>query len=360
MEQLSLKELIFSLCGIMSVSGFEERGTKELFSLLGAYFDKTETDSVGNHFLYKYSKRENAPTVLVDAHFDEIGLIVTDALDGGFVRVANMGGIDPSIMQGADAVIYADEPLRAVVASTPPHLRKGDGKELPDMTEMLIDTGFDLKREELLKKIPVGTPVGFPPSYCTLSCEGDNGVSMCGKSFDDKACGAAAAYAIIGTPAEELAASVCLLLSSYEETSRLGGVYPASYRVNPDYALVLDVNLARVPSTKAYETVPYAKGISVSMSAATDRALTRETVALCEEREIPYCKVAAASSTGTNAPSVNLSREGIPVVDVGLPLKNMHTYNEVISQKDVDALVALVGAFITSERLARLFGREGA
>ena len=74
----------------------------------------------------------------------------------------------------------------------------------------------------------------------------------------------------------------------------------------------------------------------------------------------PFCAVAAPTSTGTNATSVNLVRDGVPVVDVGLPLKNMHTYNEVLSMKDADALVKLVKAFICSEKIAEAFRKEGA
>lgn len=357
---ISLKELIFSTSSIMSVSGFESRGKNALNSLIGEYFDRYETDAVGNHYFYKDCGKKDAPTVLVDAHFDEIGFIVTETLDGGFLRITSMGGVDPAIMQASDVVIYAQEKIRGVVASTPPHLIKGDGKKLPSINEMLIDTGLELDKEALAKVIPIGTPVGFPENYGTLSCNGENGEILVGKSFDDKACGACAAFAVINTKKEDLAANVCLLFSAYEETSRLGGVSPATYRVYPDYALVIDVNLARVPDTKAIDTVPFAKGISISISAATDRRLTQMTRALCEEKGIPFCTVAAPASTGTNAASVNLIRDGVPVVDVGLPLKNMHTYNEVLSMKDTEALAELVRAFICSEKIAESFGKESA
>ena len=132
----------------------------------------------------------------------------------------------------------------------------------------------------------------------------------------------------------------------------------AVWRVRPDYAMVVDVNLARVPDTKDFETVPFGKGISISASAATDRRLTRATRALCEEKQIPFSMIAAPSSTGTNAASVNLVGAGVPVVDVGLPLKNMHTYEEILCEQDVRALCDLVRAFVTSETLAATFGGE--
>ena len=165
-----------------------------------------------------------------------------------------------------------------------------------------------------------------------------------------------AAYAIAHTPTEALAADVALLLSSYEETSAKGGVAPAAYRLRPDYAMVIDVNLATVPDVPKRETVPLGKGVSLSVSAATDRRLTRMTQELCREREIAHTMIAAPSSTGTNAISLNLVRGGVGVVDVGLPLRSMHTYNEVISLTDAASLCELVRAFITSEAIAEAFG----
>ncbi len=358
-QPTTLRTWIETLCGMMSVSGFETRSDEALRVMLASYFDEIETDAVGNHLLYRRCGKQNAPTVLVDAHFDEIGFLVTAVLDGGFLKIAPLGGVDPSIMQAADVIVYGREAMRGVVVSTPPHLRPRDEKgKLPAVEDMMIDVGYDLPADELSKLIPIGTPVGFAPYYTELACGNEGEKCLSGKSFDNKACAAAAAYAIANTPREELAADVCLLLSSYEETSRLGGVTAAVYRVRPDYAMVVDVNLAHVPDTKDYETVPFGKGVSISASAATDRRLTRATRTLCEKHEIPFSMIAAPSSTGTNAASVNLVGAGVPVVDVGLPLKNMHTYEEILCLQDVTALYDLVRAFVTDPALAETFGAE--
>ncbi|MBE6546120.1 MAG: hypothetical protein E7668_01605 [Ruminococcaceae bacterium] len=348
-KQQELKEQILSLCGIMSVSGFEPRATEAIREKLGAAFDELTVDAVGNHLLVKRCGRAKAPLVLVDAHFDEIGMLVTELCEDGFVRVASVGGLSATVLQAADVILYGKEPVRGVVTSTPPHLKKNDEESLPEAEELLVDTGYS--KERLAELVSVGTPVGFSPCYSELL-----GGCLAGKSFDNKACAAIAAYAIAHTPKERLAADVAFLLSSYEETSAKGGVSAATYRLQPDYAMVIDVNLATVPDVPKRETVPLGAGVSLSVSAATDRRLTAMTRALCEDRAIPHTMIAAPSSTGTNATSVNLVRGGIPVVDVGLPLRSMHTYNEVISLKDAQALCELVEAFIGSQRLADTFG----
>lgn len=344
-----LKKELFSLCGVMSVSGFESLAADEIRTRYGASFDRIEQDPVGNHLLYRGCGRENAPTILIDAHFDEIGMMVTKICEGGFLRFTSVGGLSRSVLQGADVVVYGTRPLRGVITSTPPHLRGSGEDTLPAPEELFIDVGYP--KEELEALIPVGTPVGFAPRYRELA-----GGALAGKSFDNKACGAIAAYAVANTPKERLAGNVVLLLSAFEETARIGGVAPGTLTADPDYAMVIDVNLARVPHTPKSETVPLRGGVSLAWSAATDRALTAMTETLCREQEIPYVTVAAPSSTGTNSPTLNLVGRGVPVVDVGLPLRNMHTYYEVIAPEDAESLCRLVEAFIADPAIALRFG----
>lgn len=348
MKTDGLKKFIFELCSVMSVSGFEKRGTDELTRLTAGMLDAPAVDGVGNHLFVKKCGKENAPKVLIDAHFDEIGMIVTEVCDNGFLRIAPLGGIDVSIMQAADVIVYGKERVRGVIASTPPHLAKSD--ELPKPEEVIVDTG--LSTEKAKELVDIGAPVGFAPVYGEML----NG-RLVGKSFDDKACAACAIWAVANTPAEELAADVYVLLSAVEETNRLGGVTPAAHSVYPDYAMVVDVNLGRVPDTKSYETVELDGGVSLSVCAATHIGLTRDTEKLCADKEIPCVMVAAPRGTGTNATSLNLVRCGVPVVDVGLPLASMHTYNEVITMADAEALVRLISEFISSEELAGKYKR---
>ncbi len=348
MNRENLKQAIVSLCSIMSVSGFETHHTDTLTEAIAPYFDEHRTDAVGNHLFIRRCGKEGAPLLMIDTHYDEIGMLVTDLCEGGFLKFTSVGGLSPSVLQGADVVIYGEKTLRGVITSTPPHLRAAGDDKLSDPEELLIDTG--LGKALLSELCPVGTPVGFAPLYGELL-----GDRLMGKSFDNKACAATAILAIAETPKERLAADVALCLSCYEETSALGGIAPAVYDLSPNYALVADVNLAGVPDTPKRETVPLGEGISISVSAATDRRLTRMTELLCRDAEIPHCMIAAPTSTGTNAATVQLVGKGVPVVDVGLPLASMHTYNEVISLADCESLGRLISEFICSEALANAF-----
>ena len=119
----------------------------------------------------------------------------------------------------------------------------------------------------------------------------------------------------------------------------------------------ITLNLGRVPGTKNEDTVEMGKGPSITLSAVTDRKLTSMLCELADKHSIPYQVSVAPSSTGTNAVGVQLARDGIPVVDVGLPLASMHTYNEIISLDDAKALSDLVSAFVCDANIAKCFKR---
>lgn len=348
---MELKNLIVDLSSLMSIGGFERFEREKLLSMVGDSFDESYLDNVGNQIFLKRCGRSGAPKIMLDAHMDEIGMYVTEILDGGFLRVINIGGIDTGILQASDVIIYGkEERLFGVIASTPPHLASGDNKELPKIDELLIDTC--LTKEELESKIRIGTPVGFAPKYTELL-----GNKIMGKSFDDKACAACAIYAVANTPKEELAGDVYVMLSCCEEVT--GMALPGAYAINADYAMSIDVNLGRVPGTTKEETVELGKGPSITISAVTDRKLTNMLFDIAKEKEIPHQVSVSPTHTGTNAVSIQLAREGIPTVDVGLPLASMHTYNEIISLDDANTLTELVKAFIKDAKIAEHFSKGG-
>jgi endoglucanase len=346
---MTLKELIVALCGIMSVSGSERRGGEELCGLVGGVFDEYRTDALGNHLFVKRCGRPHAPKILVDTHFDEIGMMVTGIKEGGFVTVSAIGGVDTRILPASEVVIYGREPVYGVFAAKAPHLSSpADREKLTPMGEMLIDTGYS--KEELEELCPIGTPVGFKPIYRELQNE-----YLAGKAFDDKACGACAIFGIDSVPKKELAGDVYFLFSAFEETS-MTGARVAGFGLRPDYALVLDVTHAAVPETKDLGLPKPCSGVAITASPVTDRNLTRMVVSLCRSGNIPYAMEVSTGSTGTNANVLGISAYGIPTALCSLPLKSMHTSAEVLNMEDANALKRVVAAFIRSKEIAEVYG----
>ncbi len=347
---MTLKELIISLSGVMSVSGNERRGGEELKKLIGGVFDDYKTDALGNHLFIKKCGRPNAPRILVDTHFDEIGMMVTGIKEGGFVSVTNIGGVDTRILPASEVIIYGKEPVYGVFAAKAPHLSTAaDMEKLTPLSEMLIDTGYT--KEELEELCPLGTPVGFKPIYAELLND-----RLAGKAFDDKACGACAIFGIDAVQRRDLAGDVYFLFSAFEETG-MTGARVAGFGLRPDYALVLDVTHASVPEAKDRYLPEFGSGVAVAASPITNRRLTRMVTVLCKNGNIPFRVDACPGSTGTNANVLGISAEGIPTALCSLPLKSMHTSAEVLSLDDARALSRVVSAFIKSKEISEVFGR---
>lgn len=347
---MELRELIPAMAGLMSVTGYETYDAKALDALMPD-FDGHWTDAVGNRIYLRRCGKENAPKILIDTHFDEIGLYVSDIRDNGFLKVVPIGGLDGRTLPSAEVRIYGKRVLDGVIASTPPHLRDRDAKEeVKAVDELLIDTGYPT--EELKELVRVGTPVGFAPRYQWLQND-----RLVGKGMDNKACCAIAAHALCDIPAEELAGDVYLVFAVHEETDRVGGTAVGGFAIEPDYAMVIDVNIAHAPGSKESETVNMGEGPSICRSAITDRRLTKMTEALCDKKEIPWQCCVEATSTGTDTVSLHLVGNGIPVVDVGLPLRAMHTYVEMLDMQDARELERLIRAFVCDKEIGEVFGR---
>ncbi|MBQ7357983.1 MAG: M20/M25/M40 family metallo-hydrolase [Clostridia bacterium] len=347
---MELKELIISLSSLMSVTGNESYSADKLKSLIGDVFDECYTDKIGNHIFVKRCGRENAPKIMIDCHFDEIGMIVSDICEGGFLKIANIGGVDAKILQSAEVTVYGSREIYGVISSTPPHLSKpGSADKAKEIGALMIDTG--LSKEELEEICTIGTPIGFKPKYTELL-----GGRIAGKAFDDKACGACAVYALSKLSADELAGDVYFAFTTREEVGGFGAATSA-YGIDPDYALVMDVTNSWVPGVEGRKWSIIGSGVAISVSAVTSRRLTKMTRAICDEKKIKYTLHAEPGNTGTDANRTGITLGGIPTVLCSLPLRNMHTSNEVLSLDDAHALADLTREIVTSEEIAEVFKR---
>ncbi len=338
---LDYKTTLRHLCGIMSISGCEREAARDVISEYGKYFDSVTVDRARNIILMKKSQKPNAPKIMLDAHIDQIGMMVTGITSEGLLTVTNVGGIDRVILSACEVVVYGKEKLYGVVAATPPHLQKPGDTAAPEWTDIRIDIGYT--KEEAEKLVPIGTPVCW---YYTGDELMNNRIT--GVGFDDKACAAGLLCAVVNTPSEELAYDVFVTLSSGEEIGG-GGARNAAFTIKPDLAVVTDVNFALTPGVDESESGKLGEGIMISLSAVTDRPLTKKILALAAEHEIPVTTVVEPTSTGTNASCLVYSENGVPTAVVSLPLAGMHSYNELLDMHDAEGFVKLFGALITHE-----------
>ena len=334
----------------MTVSGFEHRYKDELLTLLSEYGDAT-TDKGGNYVVYKRSAKANAPLLVIDAHIDEIGMIVTKIHDGGFLSVTSIGGLDPHILQSAEVEIFGKKTIYGVITSTPPHLRAGkDNDKILKVEEVYIDTG--LSRDTLEKLVPIGTPIKFRDGFCELA----NDV-VCSRSLDNKICCACALEAIAALSPEQMEFDVAVLLSLREESGGYVGARVGMNNITPALVISLDVNFAQAPDTSEAECAKRGEGFTVSLSAVTDRRLTKRIIGIAKYSRLPYRVIAEPNNVGMNANAIGICNAGVACADLGIPIGSMHTCAETASLRDCDSLIKLLCAVICDKAMSEDYAK---
>ena len=328
-----IKKALRELCSVMTVSGFEKRSREELCTFVSPLFDKVEEDSFGNLVCMKKSGRENSPALMIDAHLDTVGMMVTGILEGGFLSVVNIGGLDTRILPSAEVTVYGKENIYGIISSVPPHLRKSRDSSVPTIDELYIDTGYS---EDALKElVSIGAPVAIFGNYTELQ----NGY-ICSPSLDNKACACGVLDAVRQMDADRLKYDVYVTLSAQEETGKCGAALSA-YAIKPHMAIITDVNFG-VLEEDDLDSIKCGEGAAIDISAATDRRLTRGIMALLDKSEIHYQRICEPSRTGTNSELVSVTGEGIPTVLMSVPLKSMHTPVEAVCLSDIKSLSDII------------------
>lgn len=325
------------LCEAAAVSGYEKHGATIAAELLTPLCDSVEIDAFGNVVGIRRCGKSHAKTVLLDAHLDQIGFVVTEVLDGGFLRFAEVGGVDPRMLLGCEVTVLAEEPLYGVISCMPPHLLKaGEQDKAVPIAEMLIDTGLlDAK-----SRIRIGTPVVFAEKVCQLSAD-----SITGKCLDDRAGVIAIVQAMEQIKEAPLSVDIAVLISVQEETTSLGAGI-GTWRLRPDYAIAVDVGHAKTPDASSDKTFEYGGGVMVGMGPNMHSALTKSLIKTARAEEICHQIEVMEGHSGTNAWAMQVAAYGTAQAILSIPLRYMHTPIESIKLSDLDAVSDLIACFL--------------
>lgn len=328
-----------------SVTGTEWRVAELVRSRLGGVADEIETNVMGSVHAHLRGTDENAPTVLIAAHMDEIGLMVNYISDEGFLSVSAVGGVDAGLLPGLRVDVHAAEgPLRGVVGRMPIHLVPADDrKNVAPIDKLCIDLG--LPADEVKARVRIGDTITYGVGFEEFGAK--HAVS---RAFDDKA------GVFIGTRVmEELAAREMRPRASYvfaatvQEEIGLRGGETSAFSVFPTVALGFDVTHATdypgIEKTK-HGDVKLGGGPVISRGPNINPVVFDRMVAAAEDLGIDYQIEAAPGVTGTDAGKMQVQRGGIATGLVSLPLRYMHTPTEVLSLDDVEGCVKLLAKFV--------------
>lgn len=337
---MDIRSTVVSLSEISGTSGSESKAAQLALGMLREYCPDAEiingnvTGKFGTH-------REGLPSLLLDAHIDQIGFAVTYITDDGFIKVGNIGGIDRRLLPAQPVVVHGSRDIKGVICSVPPHLTSG-GSEVLEMDDVAIDTG--LTKEELEKLVSLGDSVTFD-----VTCRDLIGNRITGGALDDRCGVASILYALELLKGSDLAYNVTVLFSTQEEVGERGAKIGA-FEIDPDIALAVDVSFAYAIGEEESKCGYLGKGPMIGISPSLSREISDELINTAKSADIPYQIEVMSGLTGTNADRFSVNRCGAKACTVSIPLRNMHTPVEVIDITDAEQTAKLLAAYIRGDK----------
>ena len=336
---MTLTDKIKRLTAVYGVSGDEFRVAKIAAEMMAPYCDRVEIDDFGNVLGYRDCGIPGAKTVMLDAHIDQIGFLITEVTEEGFLRFTTVGGVDQRMLLGSELTVLTKKgPILGIVAAIPPHLQKdGDDKKSVPIPEMVVDIG--MTGEQAKKVVRVGDYMAFANDAMEL--QGD---ALCGKAFDDRACLVCLLHTMDLLQGKPLAVNVVVSASTKEETGFQGGI-SAGFKVQPDYAIAVDVTHARTGDAPQV-IVKLGDGPNVDMGSNSNPKFAKRVIEVARAKQIPHIVTSCPAGSGTNAWPIQMQGQGVTTLVVSLPLKYMHSPVEMLRMSDVKNVGKLIAAFI--------------
>jgi endoglucanase len=337
-------ELLDKLLRVPGPSGYEAPAARVWRD--AASFAELSTDRIGSSIARVAGEREE-PLVAIVGHIDEIGLAITHVDEKGFAWFTPIGGWDPQILVGQRVTVATrDGAVPGVVGRKPVHLLKDEQKKKPvELDGLHIDIGA-ADQADALKMIRIGDPVVIDAEPLSMA-----GKRVSSRSMDNRlGCYVALEVARRCHERGGHAASVAGVAAVQEEIG-INGARTSAYLLEPEIAIVVDVTHATdAPGVEEKQEGSHHLGSGpVIGRGATLSPEVFELLAETAEREgIDYSIGASGTWSATDADAYQVSRAGIPTGLVSIPLRYMHSPVEMVDLGDVEAVVELLVAFVTS------------
>ncbi|MFB6074409.1 MAG: M20/M25/M40 family metallo-hydrolase [Haloarculaceae archaeon] len=329
------------LLGEATPSGYETAGQRVWIDYVEEYADEVRVDDYGN--AVAVLEGESDTSVALAGHGDEIGFIVRDLTEEGFLRLGRIGGADRTVSRGQQVTVHAEDgPVSGVIGQTAIHLRDPEDESVADVEELYVDVGAT-GREELAAMVDRGDSVTFEQSISELASG-----RLSARGMDNRV-GVWAAAEALRRAAERGPEATVYAVSTVQEEVGLQGAKMVGFDLAPDAAVAVDVTHA----TDAPETPP-AKSTGVELGggpvigrgSANHPALVAALRDTADREALDVQLQAAGLRTGTDADAFYTARGGVPSVNLGLPNRYMHTPVEVIDPDDLDAIPNLLAGFV--------------
>jgi endoglucanase len=290
------------------------------------------------HGLKKGTASESRPTILIAAHMDAIGMMVTSIVDG-FLHVTEVGGLDPRVLPGQLVTVHGRQDLPGVIVQPPAHLLPAGARKGPvPLKHLLVDTG--LKPPRVKNLVRTGDLISFAQE--PIQMQGD---TIVGHSLDNRASVAALTLCLDELQKRNHAWDVWAVATVQEEET-MGGAKTSAFQLRPQLAIAVDVTWGKSTGTPDHKTFALGKGPTLGLGPNIHPGLHKSFKELADNLEIPYAVEVMPHHSGTDAYALQVAAEGIPTMVVSIPLRYMHTPVEVVALKDIRRTAHLISEFI--------------
>lgn len=324
------------LCTCNGISGDESAVRNLIINEIKAYADDIKIDNLGNLIVHKNGIQKSANKLMLSAHMDEVGFMITDITPDGYLKFDEVGGIDRRVVVGKQVTI-GKKAVNGVIGIKPVHLSKGeDSAVIPKFSEMYIDIGAD-SREDALKAVSYGDSVNFVSDFER------NATSIKAKALDDRF----GCFVLAGLIKQELKYDMDFAFVVQEEVG-LRGAKTAAYSLDPDFALVIETTTAAdIPEIdKTKQVCNLGKGAVISVMDSRT-VYDKEMIAKafeCAERVGAKAQYKRAAAGGNDAGVIHQSRSGVRTLAVSLPCRYLHAPSCIANIDDCESVIKLVSA----------------
>jgi endoglucanase len=336
---LKLVEVLEKFCNTDGITGREDQVRNLLEQYLKPYVDEIKEDKLGNLIGFKKGKI-GAPTVMIAAHMDEVGLMIKNIKKKGFLQFTKIGGIDDRVLFAQKVVVHTDKgPLVGVVGAKPVHIQKEEERrKVIDADHLFIDVGAKDKEEAENMGVQVGDVVSFDVKFAQL-----NKNIILGKAFDDRV-----GCAILVEVMKQLQDCDCnvYVVGTIQEEVGLRGATIAAFSIQPDLGLAVDVTIAGDTPGVVEGDAPAKMGKGPALTVADAGLIAhpkvlRLLVDSAKQNKIPY-QLETGIRGCTDAAKIALTRDGVPSGVVSVPARYIHSPAGIIDLEDVNKTVDLL------------------
>ncbi len=334
--------LLNTICTTPGAPGFEQKIRELVLKELEGLVDEIEVDNMGN--VYAIKKGKGDKRIMVGAHMDEIGFIVTHIDDNGFIRFHTLGGFDPKTLTAQRVLVHGKEDLIGVMASKPIHVMTADERnKVAKIKDYFIDTGLPV--EEVKKLVEIGDSITREREFIEM------GPCVNGKSLDNRL----AVFILLETfrklKGKEIPFDLYGVFTVQEEVG-IRGANVSALRINPDFGFGLDTTIAfDLPGAAPHEMITkLGEGTAIKIMDAST---------ICDYRMVKYMKQTAdkhdikwqpeiLTAGGTDTAGIQRMTEGGSIAGaVSIPTRHLHQVIEMAHKEDIQGSIDLLTACIS-------------